>query len=319
MRFVAATSAGNTVFSAAPDDHGRRARHATLARTAKRGFDDAARGIFHVRVRHEDDVILRAAVGLHPLAVLRPHFVNVPRNRRRAHERNRLHLRMGEQRLHDLASALHEVQHPFREAGLLQQLCDLDRRERNFLARFEHKRVSAGKGHRIHPQRLAHAGKVERRDARANAQRLAQRLAINPTRDVLEHLPHQQRRHAARKLDHLDAALHVPARLGERFAVLAGVAPHQLVEVFFEQLPELEQNARALDRRRFHPRRKRRLGCRHRGVRLRRRADGTFGDDFADGRIENRGAGELGFDPFATDEMRTRFNAHNIRVGSGKL
>ena len=60
-------------------------------------------------------------------------------------------------------------------------------------------------------------------------------------------LAHQQRRHAAGKFDHLDAALHVAARLDERLAVLARVAADEVLEILLQQRFEFEKNARALD------------------------------------------------------------------------
>ena len=201
----------NRLLRAANDDRGR-ARHATFARAAKRRLDDAARGVLHVGVGHEDDVILRAAVGLHALAVLRAGFVDVARDRRRADERNRLHLRMREQCVHHFASAVNDVQHAFRQAGFFQQLGDLDGGERNFFARLEHERVPARDGDGIHPQRH-HRGKIERRDADAHAERLADGLAINAARDVLQHFAHQQRRHAAARTRRL------PCRASRRRAI----------------------------------------------------------------------------------------------------
>ena len=48
--------------------------------------------------------------------------------------------------------------------------------------------------------------------------------------DVLERLAHEQAGDAAGELDHLDAALHLGPRLGERLAVLAGDQGGQLLE-----------------------------------------------------------------------------------------
>ena len=67
------------------------------------------------------------------------------------------------------------------------------------------------------------AGKVERRDADADAERLADRLAIDAARDVLDRLAHEQRRNPAGELHHLDPAPHIAARFHQRLAMLARV------------------------------------------------------------------------------------------------
>ena len=141
-------------------------------------------------------------------------------------------------------------------------------RERHLLARLEDEGVAAGDGDGIHPERH-HGREVEGRDAGADAERLADGLAVNAAGDVLQRLAHEQGRHAAGELDHLDAALHVAARLDEGLAVLAGVAADQLIEVLLQQRLEAEEDAGAVGRRRFPPgrgRRPRRPRPRHRHV-----------------------------------------------------
>ena len=110
------------------------------------------------------------------------------RDRRRADERNRLHFRMRQQRIHAFASAVDDIEHALRQAGFFQQLRNLDRGQRHFFARLQHKRIAASHRDRIHPERH-HGGKIERRDPDANAERLPDRVAINPARDILELSP----------------------------------------------------------------------------------------------------------------------------------
>ena len=55
----------------------------------------------------------------------------------------------------------------------------------------------------------------------ADAERVADGLAVDLPRDVRQRLPHEQAGDAAGEFDHLDAALHRGPRLGERLAVLA--------------------------------------------------------------------------------------------------
>ena len=56
-------------------DRGR-TRHATFTRAARRGRKRFDR-LRHVRIRHDDDVVLRATVRLHAFAVARACLVNV--------------------------------------------------------------------------------------------------------------------------------------------------------------------------------------------------------------------------------------------------
>src|SRR6185312_16033406 len=113
-------------------------------------------------------------------------------------------------------------------------LRDLHRGERHFFARLKYERVATRDGDGIHPERN-HRGKIEWRDADANAERLADRLAINAARHVLQHFAHHERRHAEREFHNFDAALHVAAGFHERLSVLARVATHEFIEIFFEQ------------------------------------------------------------------------------------
>ena len=131
--------------------------------------------------------------------------------------------------------------------------------------------------------------------------------------DVLQGLAHQQRGHTAGELDHLDAALHVAARFDERLAMLARVAADDVLKIFVHQHLETAKNPRAFDRRRFHPRGERGMRGLDGGVCVREISNRTFRNHFADGRIENGCARGFGFNPFAADEIGTRFKcfAHN--------
>ena len=209
---------------------------------------------------------------------------------------------MGEQGIHHLASAVNDVQHALGQAGFFQQLGDEEGGEGDFLAGFEHERIPAGDGDGIHPQRH-HGGKVERRDADAHAQRLADGFAVDAAGNIFQNLTHQQRGNTEGELHHLHPAFHIPARLDQRLAVLAGVAPHDLFEVVFKKDAETPENAGAFDRRRFHPGGEGGLRGLDRGVDLGGRADRASGDDLTGGGIVNGSGSEaLLVEPFAADE-----------------
>ena len=282
------------------DDDGGGPGHATFTGAAEGGFDEAARGILHIRIGHEDDVIFGAAIGLHAFAVLGAGLVNVPGDGRGADEGDGFHLGMREEGIHHFPSAVHDVQHAFGQAGLFEQARDFQGGERNFFTRLEHEGVAAGDGNGIHPQRH-HGGKVERRDADAHAQGLADGFAINAARHVLENFAHEHGRRAAGEFDDLHAALHIAARLDEGLAVFAGVAADDVLKIFLEEHFEFEQHAGAFHGRCFHPRGEGGGGGLDGGVYFSDRAGGALGDDFAGGRVEYRGAGGGGQQPFAAN------------------
>ena len=85
-----------------------------------------------------------------------------------------------------------EIEHPLRQAGLLEELAQDDGAQRDFFARLKDECVSACDRQREHPQRH-HRRKVEGRYARADTQRLEESLAIDPAREVFEGVPKQKR------------------------------------------------------------------------------------------------------------------------------
>jgi hypothetical protein len=110
---------------------------------------------------------------------------------------------------------------------------------------------------------------------------LPNRFTINSARDVLSGVAAEQRRNATSKLHHLNSAPDIPTRFGQRLAVLARVAAHNLFEIFLEQHFETKKYTRALDRRRFPPSRKCRCCRLHCIVHMRRSAHWRECDHFA--------------------------------------
>ena len=80
------------------------------------------------------------------------------------------------------------------------------------------------------------AGKLNGRDRRAHADRLADRLAIHVRRDRLERATLHRLRHRAGRLDHLDRALDLGARVGDRLAHLARHRLRELPGALLERL-----------------------------------------------------------------------------------
>ena len=84
-----------------------------------------------VGVGQHDGVVFRAAERLHALAVLGRRLVDVSRDRRRAHERNRLDAGVREDRVHRLRIAVHHIQHAIRKSRFLEQLRQSNARGRD--------------------------------------------------------------------------------------------------------------------------------------------------------------------------------------------
>ena len=263
------------------DEDRHRNRHAALAGGAVGGAHERVGGHLGIGVGHDHRVVLRAAQRLHALAVRGAGRVDVLRDRRRADEAHRLHVRMREQRVDRLLVAVDHVEHAVGQAGFLEQRGEDQRRRRIALRGLQDERVAADERHREHPQRH-HRRKVERRDAGDHAERLAQRVGVDAGADVVGELALQELRRAARVLDDLDAARELAGGIREHLAVLAGNDGDDLVGALLEQRLEAEHDARAGQRRRGRPAGKRRL----------RGFDGA--SDFGAGRERNAAAERAG-------------------------
>ena len=256
------------------DRHRHRDRHAALAgRAVGRAHQRADRHV-DVGVGHDDRVVLRAAERLHALSVRGAGRIDVARDRRRADEAHRLDVRVGQQRVDRLLVAVDHVEDAGGHAGLRQQLGDEERRGGVALGGLQDEAVAAGERDREHPHRH-HAGEVERRDAGDDAERLAQRVAVDVGADVLGDLALQQVRDADGELDDLEPAGHLAERVVVGLAVLGRDQLGDLVGVLHQQELELVEDARAAQRRRLRPGRPGRLGDR---------------DDLADLRRSSRAA-----------------------------
>ena len=104
-------------------------------------------------------------------------------------------------------------------------------------------------------------------------------MTVNTGAYLLAVFAFDEMRDAHRELDHFDAALHRPARVGERLAMLGGYQLREFVLAGFEQFAKAHEDARPTQRRRVAPRRKRALRRLHRGVDIGRIAERhTLGD-----------------------------------------
>ena len=151
---------------------------------------------------------------------------------------------------------------PSGKAGLLEQLGGEDRRGRVLLGRLEDERVPARDRRRPHPHGH-HRGEVERRDPGDDAERLADRVDVDPRRGLLGVRALEELRDPADVLDDLDPALHLAVRVGQHLAVLGREEAREVVAVLVEELVDAEEELGALREREVAPRR----------MRVRRRRD----------------------------------------------
>ena len=127
-----------------------------------------------------------------------------------------------------------------------------ERRGRVLLRRLEDERVPARDRRRPHPHGH-HRREVERRDPGDDAERLADRVDVDPRRGLLRVGALQELRDAADVLDDLDAALHLAERVGEHLAVLGGEEPRQVLAVLVDELVDAEEELCALRERPVAP------------------------------------------------------------------
>ncbi len=228
----------------AADRHRHRYGHAPLARRAVAGTDQGIDGLVQIRIGHDDHVVLGAAKALHALSLGAAGRINVLGHGRGAHEADGPDARVGQQRFHRLPAAIDHIEHPGRQPGLDQQLGEPHRHRRVALRRLEDECIAAGECGRELPHRN-HGRKVEGRDAGDHPERLAHGVEVDAGAGAFGELALDEVGNAARELGDLEAALDVAARIGERFAVLAGEELGELVELPLHELEKLEQDARA--------------------------------------------------------------------------
>src|ERR1700692_3914032 len=165
---------------------------------------------------------------------------------------------MSQQRVHDNLVALNNIENTIGQPCILQKIRHEKRRRRVAITRLENERVAGRNRDREHPA-WDHSREVERCDPRDHTQRLPDRPVIHACRDLLGIVPLEQLRDATGELDDVDAARDFPLSIGEYLAVLSRDDCGEFVTVLVHQFEETQHDARAANRRRVAPLRKRRL------------------------------------------------------------
>ncbi len=155
------------------------------------------------------------------LAVGRGPGVDGPGHRGRADEADGGHRRVVDERVHGHPVPLDHGEHPVGQAGLAEQLGQEERGGGVLLAGLEHEGVAAGQGVGQHPQR-DHGREVEGRDAGDHAERLAQRVDVDPRRRLVAEPALQEVGDAAGELHVLEPPGDLAGGVGQHLAVLGG-------------------------------------------------------------------------------------------------
>ena len=188
--------------------NGHRQSHAAFARRAIGRADNIFDDLIHIRVRQDNAVVFRATHRLNALSVGRTSGIDILGNVRRADKADGLDVRMIEDCINDFLVAVHNVQNAFRRARLKEQLCEAHRHGRVFLGRLQDESVTASDRYTKHPHRY-HGREVEWCDACRHAQWLTHGINVDTWASALSVFAFQEVRDAARKLDHLKAALNI--------------------------------------------------------------------------------------------------------------
>ncbi|MNX85344.1 hypothetical protein D3C86_1171790 [compost metagenome] len=212
-------------------------------------------------------MVLRAAEALCALAVHGGGAVDVTGDRRRANEGDRADVRIGQDGVDGTLVTVDDVEDTGRKTGFDHQFGKADRQRRIAFRWLQDEGVAAGNRRGEHPHR-DHAGEVEGRDARADADRLADRIHVDGRACALGELTLLQMRNAADKFADFEAADDIALGILDGLAVLTGEQHRQLVHVAVQKFDELEENAGAALRVGGGPLGLRSLGAFHGGAQL---------------------------------------------------
>jgi hypothetical protein len=225
---------------------------------------------------------------------------------------------IGERRACGLAEAGDDVDDAVGYAGFRDQFAEAERREGRLLGGLENDGAASGERRRELPRRH-HEREVPRDDLSDHADRLAQRISV-PIAGARHRngFASEARRPSGHIAEHVDRAADVvPARIGDRLAVVERLDLGEFVGVLFEEVAELPHELRAVAGRNARPlagfeRLSRR---RDRGVDVRLVARRHVGDDLLCRRVlDLEGLAALGLDPFAVNQHVMLLGEKRLRV-----
>ena len=219
-----------------------------------------------------------------------PGLVDVPGDRRGADEAHGRDVRVLEDPVDRDLVALDDVEHAVRDAGLLEQLGQVDRGRGVLLRGLEDERVPARDRVPEHPHR-DHRREVERGDPGDDAERLADQVDVDAAGGLLGVAAlHEVRRRRVANSRFSRPRATSPRASDGHLAVLRGEVGRDLVAMLLHEVPDPEHDLGALRERRRAPGRERRPRRRDRRVDLLDGGEGDLPRDRAGGRVEHRPA-----------------------------
>src|SRR3546814_9365307 len=151
---------------------------------------------------------------------------------------------MVEDRVDHFLVAVDGLENPLGHPGFEEEFGQAHGERGVALARLHNEGVADDGRDRAHPQR-DHRGEVERRDARADPDRLAHRIDVDAGAGTDGIFALQHMRRGAGEFDDVEPALDVAARVGDHLAMLGGQHLRELIHIGFDEALEFEHHARA--------------------------------------------------------------------------
>ena len=257
-----------------------RAGVAALAFAIKDSGDGALHRAIQIRVSKYDVGRFTAQLQRHSLQIVGGGTHDFFAHRGRAGEGDLVYAFMLYQRLPGLRAAGNDIQHAWGQSCLLRQFAETQRRERRLLRGLQYESAAAGQRRPQLPGGQQQR-KIPRNDSGHHADGLAQRVGKSVVKSI-DGLAVDLGRPSAVVTQHVGRHGHIHvSRFVDDLAVVQRLQLSQLVNVFFDELRQLPQNAPALARRHLAPRPlqiiKRFAGRLHRRIHVLRRGRRNLG------------------------------------------
>ena len=261
-------------------------------------------------------MVFRATESLHALAGLRAVLVDVARDRRRAHKGDRLDVGVLEDGVDGDLVALDHVEHAVGQARLLEQFGQVEGGRWILLGWLQDEAITAGDRVGEHPHGHHH-GEVERRDARDDAERLADRIDVDAGRGLLRVATLEELRDATCELEVFEASSDFTEGVCGDLAVLGRQDRGDFGPVLVDEIADLEQDLGAARERGRSPGREGGLGGRDGFANLFGRGELHFPREPAPGGVVHR-AGSTGRarHALAADPVADSFGARRRGLAS---
>ena len=236
-------------------------------------------------------------------------LVNVPSDRRRAHETDGLDVGVCKQVLHRFPVAVDDIENTFGQARFAKEFGDAVGDRRVALGRLQDECVPACDGDRIHPE-AHHGGEIEGRDTRDHAQGFPDSGEVDAGGDIGREFPFEELGDSANEFDDFKAPSDFSPGIVHRLAVLERNELGEFRGVFGQKAPESVEDLATPGDGDLGPRQASDARGLHRGIDLAGIGKGDLGNFLARCRVEDvadpggRGRTGLSVDPMGKHGMR---------------